>query len=402
MSKIFLEEDKLKININESSYIDDIDREEDYAKNIFDSIIQKAIKEDASDIHIEPFSEVIIVRARVDGELKTILNIKIEEYPIVSRFIKLSSGMNITEKRLPQDGSIEMKINDIFIDIRISTILTIYGEKIVLRILNRQTFLKDKKELGFSNEAVKKINNIINKKSGILLITGTTGSGKTTTLYSILNDLKRANTNIMTIEDPVEYRMEGINQIQVNDKIGLTFEKGLRAILRQDPDVIIVGEIRDVETARMAIRGAITGHLVISTMHTKDALSSIERLLEMDIPQYLVSTSVIGVISQRLVKKVCNYCSHDIIIKDDLEDEVSTKVARGCDKCKDTGYLGRTVIYEIIDVDDEIKSCIQNREESSAIKNIATKNGMITFEQSLNSHLENNINLQEHILVENI
>lgn len=393
MSKIILEE----------SYINSINEEEDYAKNVLYSILEKAIEEDASDIHIEPHNNKLIIRARIDGELKQINKFKIEEYPLISRFIKLSAGMNITEKRLPQDGGIDTTVKELDIDIRVSTIPTIYGEKIVLRILNREKFLKNKIELGFSKEAISKMENIVNKNSGIIIITGTTGSGKTTTLYSILNDLRNTQKNIMTIEDPVEYRMEGINQIQVNDKVGLTFEKGLRAILRQDPDIIIVGEIRDAQTAKIAIRAAVTGHLVISTMHTKDALSSIERLLEMDIPLYLVSSSLIGVISQKLIKKVCSHCSHDITIKEDSKYEINTKVAKGCEKCKNTGYLGRTIIYEILDVDAEIKAYIQDKKDAIYIKDKAIEKGMITFDESTKYLGESHIfEENENIVIENI
>lgn len=215
------------------------------------------------------------------------MTIATESYSFLLTVIKLDSGMNIAEKRLPQDGRMEKKIDDIIVDIRSSTIPTIYGEKMVLRILNRQSLIKEKSELGFSKPAIEKIENIINKKSGILLVTGSTGSGKTTTVYSILNDLLNSKKNIMTIEDPVEYKIKGINQIQVNDKIGLTFDVGLRSILRQDPDIIMIGEIRDVETAKIAIRAASTGHLVISTMHTNNAISSINRLMEMKLPPIL-------------------------------------------------------------------------------------------------------------------
>lgn len=383
MSRIILgSEENLILNSTEGHIINSMDSKEDYAKTILDQILEIAIKEDASDIHIEPFSKDLVVRIRVDGDLKNIVKLNIELHPLLSRFIKLSAGISITEKRIPQDGRIDVERDNLNIDIRVSTVPTIFGEKLVLRLLNRQSFLKDKRELGFSKEAVDMINNIISKKSGILLVTGSTGSGKTTTVYSILNDLRSSTQNIMTIEDPVEYKMEGINQIQVNNKLGLTFDIGLRAILRQDPDVIMVGEIRDIETAKIAIRAATTGHLVISTMHTNDAVSSIERLMEMDIPPYLISASLIGIISQKLIKKTCEYCSHDIIVKDDLDEEVSMKVAKGCEACQNTGYLGRTVIYEILEIDEEIKDSISNRKESREIKDIGLKNGMITFEDS--------------------
>lgn len=390
-------EETLLLDNMENSIIDSTNSKEDYAKTILDKILEIAINYDASDVHIEPFSNELKVRIRVDGDLKNVIKLKMELHPLLSRFIKLSAGINITEKRIPQDGRIDIEKDNLNIDIRVSTIPTIYGEKIVLRLLNRQSFLKNKGELGFSIEAIDKINNIINNKSGILLVTGSTGSGKTTTVYSILNDLRNSAQNIMTIEDPVEYKMEGISQIQVNNKVGLTFDMGLRAILRQDPDTIMIGEIRDVETAKIAIRAAITGHLVISTMHTNDAVSSIERLMEMDIPPYLISASLIGVISQKLIKKTCENCSHDIIVKDDLNEEVSMKVAKGCSKCEYTGYLGRTVIYEILEVDEEIKNCIINRKDSRNIKDTGIKNGMITFDDSFKLSVTTNISEVEEL-----
>ena len=303
--------------------------------------------------------------------------------------------MNIAEKRLPQDGRMEKKIDDIIVDIRSSTIPTIYGEKMVLRILNRQSLIKEKSELGFSKPAIEKIENIINKKSGILLVTGSTGSGKTTTVYSILNDLLNSKKNIMTIEDPVEYKIKGINQIQVNDKIGLTFDVGLRSILRQDPDIIMIGEIRDVETAKIAIRAASTGHLVISTMHTNNAISSINRLMEMKLPPYLISSTLIGIISQKLVRKICNNCNHGIFIKNDVDEEININTELGCDKCEDTGYYGRTAIYEILEINENLKHDINNWTNSCNIASIAIENEMITFEDSAKYLIENYITTQE-------
>jgi len=395
---------RIILETKENLFINDANNiKEDYAKIILDEILEIAIKEDASDVHIEPFSKNLTVRIRVNGDLKNIMNLSIELYPILSRFIKLSSGMDITEKRIPQDGRMDIEKEEVNIDIRTSSIPTIYGEKIVLRLLNRQSFLKDKKLLGFCDNAINKINRIIDKKCGILLVTGSTGSGKTTTVYSILNDLRNSSQNIMTVEDPVEYKMEGINQVQVNDKLGLTFDVGLRAILRQDPDIIMVGEIRDIETANIAIRAAITGHLVISTMHTNDAVSSVERLMEMGILPYLISSSIIGIISQKLIKKTCPYCSHDIIFKDNLDEETSMKIANGCEECNYMGYLGRKIIYEILEIDDEIKSCIINENDSSKIRDIAIKNGMITFDDSFkNSMLNNTPNIEECYLAENV
>ena len=369
--------------------------DEDYARIQFREILTKAIYKDASDIHIEPFEDEILIRIRVDGQLSKILTIDMESYSFLLTVIKLDSNMNITEKRLPQDGRMEKKIDDIIVDIRTSTIPTIYGEKIVLRILNRKSLIKEKSELGFSKQAIEKIENIINKKSGILLVTGSTGSGKTTTVYSILNDLLNSKKNIMTIEDPVEYKIKGINQIQVNDKIGLTFEVGLRSILRQDPDIIMIGEIRDEKTAKIAIRAASTGHLVISTMHTNNTISSINRLMEMKLPPYLISSTLIGVISQKLVRKICNNCNHGIVIKDGLDSGINTNMELICDKCEDTGYYGRTAMYEILEINENLKQDINNWTNNWNISNSTLKDEMITFEDSAKYLIENHITTQE-------
>ena len=387
----------------ELCYGDSIDVDDDYANYLFQDILQKAVKEKASDIHIEPFSDLLKIRMRVDGNMKEMLNLELDLYPPLASIIKYKANMDITEKRLPQDGRIDVKIKDSLVDIRISTVPTTYGEKIVLRLLSRDSFLKTKNELGFSKESVEKIQEIINKKTGILLVTGPTGSGKTTTVYSILKDLRDTSKNIMTIEDPVEYKMEGINQIQVNHKVGLTFEKGLKAILRQDPDIIMVGEIRDIETAKTAVRAAITGHLVISTLHTNDAVSSIARLIDMEIPPYLLNASLIGVISQRLVRKVCENCSNEVIIKQNEKKSIYTAIPIGCEECSYTGYNGRTVAFEILNIDDEIRNGIQKNKEAKDIKNIAVKNGMITFEDTYSYLIKNKITtLEECIMREEI
>ena len=234
-----------------------------------------------------------------------------------------------------------------------------------------------------------------------MLVTGPTGSGKTTTVYSILKDLQSISKNIMTIEDPVEYKMEGINQIQVNHKVGLTFEKGLKAILRQDPDIIMVGEIRDIETAKTAVRAAITGHLVISTLHTNDAISSIARLIDMEIPQYLLNSSLIGVISQRLVRKVCENCSNEVVVKQNEEKSIYTVIPIGCEECSYTGYNGRTVVDEVLIIDDEIRNGIQHNKEAKTLKDIAIKNGMITFEDSYSTLIKNKITTLEECIMNN-
>ncbi|WP_018591835.1 GspE/PulE family protein [Terrisporobacter glycolicus] len=383
----------------ELCYGDSIDIDDDYANYLFQDILQKAVKEKASDIHIEPFSDLLKIRMRVDGNMKEMLNLELDLYPPLSSVVKYKANMDITEKRLPQDGRIDVKIKDSLIDIRISTVPTTYGEKIVLRLLSRDSFLKTKEELGFSKDAIEKIQEIINKKTGILLVTGPTGSGKTTTVYSILKNLRNISKNIMTIEDPIEYKMEGINQIQVNHKVGLTFEKGLKAILRQDPDIIMVGEIRDIETAKTAVRAAITGHLVISTLHTNDAVSSIARLIDMEIPPYLLNASLIGIISQRLVRKVCENCSNEVIINQNEKKTIYTAIPIGCEECSYTGYNGRTVAFEILSIDDEIRNGIQKNKEAKDIKNIAVKNGMIAFEDTYSYLIKNKITTLEECIM---
>ncbi|WP_051599158.1 GspE/PulE family protein [Metaclostridioides mangenotii] len=386
-----------------NSYININADDNNVIKRLFYDLLTTAVELNASDIHIEPFEGKTVVRMRVDGEIIKRSGVEIGDHSALSTIIKLSAGMDITERRLPQDGRADIRVKSKVIDIRVSTMPTIFGEKIVLRILNRDSFLKSKKELGFSKKSIDLIEGMIGKKSGLILVTGPTGSGKTTTVYTLLDDLRDTSKNIMTIENPVEYKMDGINQIQINPKIGLNFENGLRGILRQDPDVIMVGEIRDLETAKIAIRAAITGHLVISTLHTNDAVSAITRLLEMGIEPYLLSASIIGVLSQKLVRKVCGDCSHEISIKDNLYEEIKTKVAVGCKKCNDIGYLGRTAIYEVLNVDDDIKTFIKESPDINYIKNIAISSGMITFNDCCRRLIEKKITtLEECISVEEI
>lgn len=397
---IFRELPKEEINEKiEIFYGNFIDINEDYSNYLFQDILEKAIYENASDIHIEPFSDVFKIRIRVDGKMKEVSSLILDLYASLASVIKYKANMDITEKRLPQDGRIDLKIKDVVVDIRISTVPTVHGEKIVLRLLRRDSFLKTKKELGFTEVAINKIDEIINKKTGILLVTGPTGSGKTTTVYSILKELQDDSKNIMTIEDPIEYKIEGINQIQVNNKVGLTFEKGLKAILRQDPDIIMVGEIRDVETAKTAVRAAITGHLVISTLHTNDAISSIARLIDMEIPVYLLNASLIGVISQRLVRKVCTDCSNEITITQDENKSIDTAIPIGCDQCNGIGYSGRTAVYEILQIDDEIRQAVQSNKGANKIKDIAIKNGMITFDDSYTRLIKEKITTLEECII---
>lgn len=353
------EEEILK-NIGE--YYKRSDRnDKNYAELMFENLIEIAVKRGASDIHIEPFDSYARVRYRIEGDLINVSRYTIEDYIELSTIIKLKASCDITEKRIAQDGRFSYYKEGFDVDIRLGCIATVYGEKLALRILDRNNFIQDRKSLGFSREAIEIMDEIITMKSGILLITGPTGSGKSSTVYSILNEIKNQDINIMTIEDPVEYKIEGVNQIQVNLKSGIRFDNGLRAILRQDPDVIILGEIRDYETAKIAIRAAITGHLVISTLHTNDALSSIARLRDMGIEPYLIKASLLGVVSQRLVKS-----------KGKNEKLVSSK-----------NISRRKLIYELLKINKEIQEAIVSDKDIEYIKEVALKSGMISFEDSI-------------------
>ena len=400
-----MKEDEISRSI-EKYYSKNQSIESDFSKDILENILQKAVLLNASDIHIEPFEKLLKIRMRVDGSLKEINTYNIELHSQLSTLIKLLAGMNIAEKRLPQDGRIDKDIDNNIVDLRISTIPTVYGEKIVIRILNRNTFFKSKYEIGFSDEAINKIKSMTSDMSGLIIVTGPTGSGKTTTLYSILNDFKNIDKNIVTIEDPVEYKIEGINQIQVNYKYGLDFATGLKSILRQDPDIIMIGEIRDKETAQIAIRAASTGHLVISTMHTNNSVESINRLVDMGIPRYLISSVLKGIISQKLVRKVCEHCS----IEEELDENTYTKlklktikIEQGCSKCNYSGYKGRIAVYEILEINKRIKHSIIDSELSDEIYILGKLNGMISFQDSCSYLLKNGITtLKECMFMDNI
>lgn len=400
-----MKEDEISRSI-EKYYSKNQSIESDFSKDILENILQKAVLLNASDIHIEPFEKLLKIRMRVDGSLKEINTYNIELHSQLSTLIKLLAGMNIAEKRLPQDGRIDKDIDNNIVDLRISTIPTVYGEKIVIRILNRNTFFKSKYEIGFSDEAINKIKSMTSDMSGLIIVTGPTGSGKTTTLYSILNDFKNIDKNIVTIEDPVEYKIEGINQVQVNYKYGLDFATGLKSILRQDPDIIMIGEIRDKETAQIAIRAASTGHLVISTMHTNNSVESISRLVDMGVPRYLISSVLKGVISQKLVRKVCGHCS----IEEELDENTykklklkTIKIEQGCSKCNYSGYKGRIAVYEILEINKRIKHSIIDSELSDEIYNLGKLNGMISFQDSCSYLLKNGITtLKECMFMDNI
>ena len=352
---------------------------------LVNSVIQHAIRSRASDIHIEPFDKHLRIRFRVDGELQEIMkSAKAAHAAIVTR-IKIMGKMDIAEKRVPQDGRVEMSIDGKDVDLRISILPTVYGEKIVIRLLGRSDLIMSKEQLGFSETNIVLFDSIIKSTNGIILVTGPTGSGKTTTLYAVLRELNKINKNIITVEDPVEYRLEGINQVQVNTKAGLTFANGLRSILRQDPDIIMIGEIRDSETAQIAVRAAITGHLVLSTMHTNDAASTVSRLVDMGVEPYLVSSSVVGVTAQRLLRRICPECKtsyqSDRAEMDVLRvrEPITLYKGTGCSNCNHTGYRGRIAIHEIMQVTGQIRDLIDKRASMDHIRNVANKQGTTTL-----------------------
>ncbi|MFN3603337.1 MAG: type II secretion system ATPase GspE [Leptonema sp. (in: bacteria)] len=353
------------------------------------AILSQAVQERASDIHIEPYEKNFIVRFRIDGILHRRLNPpKIAHAGVVSR-IKIMANMNIAENRLPQDGRIKIKLSGKDIDIRVSTLPTRYGEKVVMRLLNKSDIEFNLFNLGLYEDILQEIQKMIFQTNGIILVTGPTGSGKSTTLYSILKELNKESVNIMTAEDPVEYELEGISQTQVHEKIGLTFASILRTMLRQDPDIIMVGEIRDQETAKIAIQAALTGHLVLSTLHTNDAPSAVTRLIDMGIDPYLITSTVRGVIAQRLVRVICENCktaySPSVDVLEDLQLNLSQlknkKLFRGegCQDCVYTGYKGRTGIYEFMKLTTPIQRAVLKGADSETLKEIALKEGMITL-----------------------
>ena len=396
-----------------ASNIDDLDEKELSDVNsvpvvkLVNSIIGQAVIMKASDIHIEPFDDNIRVRFRLDGDLQEVMRFSKKSHLAIVTRIKIMGRMNIAERRLPQDGRVEMEIEDKIIDMRISSLPTVYGEKIVIRLLDRDNFLYQKEDLGFSNENLRLFNTIIRQPYGIILVTGPTGSGKTTTLYTILKELNKEEKNIITVEDPVEYKLHGINQVQVNTKAGLTFANGLRSILRQDPDIIMVGEIRDSETAEIAVRASITGHLVLSTLHTNDTASTVVRLIDMGIEPYLVSSSVIGIISQRLVKVLCNSCKTSYIASEKekrimgIKEQKHIKLykANSCNNCI-KGYRGRMAVHEVLFIDETIRKLIDNKSSTDEIKNTAIKNGMATlYENAVNLALKGITSLEEVLKV---
>lgn len=359
---------------------------------LVNAILNQAVKARASDIHIEPFERYISVRFRVDGVLSEILQPPKRFHASVASRIKVMAGLDIAEKRIPQDGRIKIKVAGRDIDIRLSTVPTSHGERLVMRLLDKTAVLQDLSHIGMGASVLDNMNDLITRSYGIILVTGPTGSGKTTTLYASLAKINSPTRNIITVEDPVEYQLNGIGQIQVNTKVGLTFASGLRSILRQDPDVVMVGEIRDGETAEIAIQASLTGHLVFSTLHTNDAASAVTRLVDMNVEPFLVSSSVIGMLAQRLVRRVCTACREPVVpTETELSQLGYTRErflaetpghvyrATGCQECLDSGYTGRTGIYELLMVDDEVRHLVMQNVDSNTLKKHAMKKGMTTL-----------------------
>lgn len=341
---------------------------------LLNNIIQSAIIKNASDIHMEPQQPEMRIRYRIDGVLKNILNIpKHVEQTLISR-TKIISDLDITEKRRPQDGHYSHQYKGEKYDIRVSCIPTIKGEKIVLRILDKSRMTLGLTDLGFSTENANQLNQLVHAPYGMLLVTGPTGSGKTTSLYALLNCLDRNEYNIVTAEDPVEYQLSGINQTQINSKIGFNFSQALRSFLRQDPNVIMVGEIRDYETAEIAIQSALTGHMVLSTLHTNDAASAVTRLNDMGVEPFLIASTVVGVIAQRLARKICRDCK-----------------GKGCNKCNNSGQRGRTVIYELLEINEKMRRLILKNASASEIKAAMVEDGMMTFEECGRSKIRSGV-----------
>ena len=351
----------------------------------------RAVRDRASDIHIEPYQGSLVIRYRIDGILYNILKLpKQIQSALISR-VKVMAKLNIAEKRLPQDGRIDIKIGDKAIDIRVSVIPTAFGERVVLRLLDKTGAILKLADLGLDQERFALFDDLIQSPHGVILVTGPTGSGKTTTLYAALSTINNPEINIITIEDPIEYRMEGIGQIQVNSKIDLTFAKGLRSIVRQDPDVILVGEIRDRETSEIAIQSSLTGHLVFSTLHTNDAASAITRIIDMGVEPFLVSSSVVAIIAQRLIRVLCPACKEAYtpdekslaktgLDRAQLEGHTVYR-RRGCPACMNTGYRGRAAIFEMMVLNDHLKNLILKTSDSNQIRKEAIRDGMITLLQ---------------------
>ena len=377
-----LEEEILKEDVNSSPVV-----------MLVNSLVEQAVRQRASDIHIEAEPDRVRVRYRVDGVLYAAANYSLRLLPAIVARVKIISGLDISEKRKPQDGRFTAAVDRREYDIRVSTLPTVYGEKCVLRLNQKKALTRSKKGLGLSDEDMVKFDKILSHPNGIVLVTGPTGSGKSTTLYTALSELNNDMVNIVTVEDPVEANIEGINQVQVNVKAELTFANALRSILRQDPDIIMIGEIRDGETASIAVQASITGHLVVSTLHTNDTASSVTRLLDMGVESYLIADSTVGIIAQRLVRRLCTHCRRERELLEHEADYLElTPMERarqkifepvGCQRCNGTGYYGRIGVYEIMEITPRIRGMIARRAATDTIRQAAMEEGMLTLRQSV-------------------
>ncbi|MES2070716.1 MAG: type II secretion system ATPase GspE [Pseudomonadota bacterium] len=356
---------------------------------MINALLTQALREGASDIHIEPFEQISIVRFRVDGSLRDIVRPKKAVHASLISRIKIMAQLDIAEKRLPQDGRITLRIGGKPVDVRVSTLPTGHGERAVLRLLDKEAGRMDLSSLGMSDQVLPQFDKLIAQPHGIVLVTGPTGSGKTTTLYAALSRVNAGTTNILTVEDPIEYELAGVGQTQVNPRIDMTFAKALRAILRQDPDVIMIGEIRDLETAQIAVQASLTGHLVLATLHTNDAAAAVTRLLDMGIEPFLLSSSLLGVVAQRLVRKLCTHCKR-------FDGQAWHAV--GCEHCGQTGYQGRVGVYELLLTTDEIRAQIHHQASEAEIRAVAQRDGMATMREDGDRWLNAGITTREELL----
>jgi general secretion pathway protein E len=360
---------------------------------MINALLTQALRDGASDIHIEPFEQISVVRFRIDGALRDVIRPKRAIHASLISRIKIMAQLDIAEKRLPQDGRITLRIGGKPVDVRVSTLPTGHGERAVLRLLDKEAGKLDLKHLGMSPEVMQQFDQLINQPHGIVLVTGPTGSGKTTTLYAALSRVNNGSSNILTVEDPVEYELAGVGQTQVNAKIEMTFAKALRAILRQDPDIIMIGEIRDLETAQIAVQASLTGHLVLATLHTNDSAAAVTRLLDMGIEPFLLSSSLLGVVAQRLVRKLCSHCKVQ-----EGDGDSGTWKAVGCEHCGHTGYQGRVGVYELLLTTEAISAQIHNQASEAEIRTAAQKDGMRTMREDGQRWLESGVTTREELI----
>jgi general secretion pathway protein E len=377
---------------------------------LINALLSEAIRVSASDIHIEAFEKKLSVRLRVDGQLREIVQPRRELAPLLVSRIKVMAKLDIAEKRVPQDGRISLRLAGREVDVRVSTLPSSHGERVVMRLLDKQAGRLNMTHLGLKSDDYQRLTHLVHRPHGIILVTGPTGSGKTTTLYAALSDLNNGSKNILTAEDPIEYQLEGIGQTQVNTKVDMTFARALKAMLRQDPDVVMVGEIRDLETAEIAVQASLTGHLVLSTLHTNTAIGAVTRLKDMGIEPFLLSSSLIGVIAQRLVRTLCSHC-HSWHAADDFEKEIFKNVhdgsalnlpkPEGCEHCAHTGFSGRTAIYEIVPVDDQMRRLIHGNAAEYELENYARQQSGSIRDDGLRKVLEGKSTLEEVLRVTN-